>query len=170
MALGIGTWTVAILSLWAFKIAESPRDQNLATPDGEYHSFLNPGVEDQEWSQTELCMKYKNLESLSDEELYRINPNSHLGMRILNNFITPAPDNLSKLAKEAFPELETLFNKCRDLFQAGTICLVLAPSIEKEGPVLALSHTLRSTSRIIIECEREDILNAQGGGMKIVVK
>jgi hypothetical protein len=165
LALGVATWTVAILSLWAVKIVGSSGDRKLATPQGKYHAFRHPGAEDEEWSQPELCTKYNDLKSLPEEELYQIDPSSHLGMQIQEKFNAQKFEGLSTLAKEAFPDIEDLFMKCRVLFQDGIVRLILAPFGQEERSLLALSHTIRGNARVIVGCERGSTLNVQVGGI-----
>jgi hypothetical protein len=178
-ALGIATWTAAILSLYYARIKSKPATvvrspgadgtAHNSTPDGVYHAFSNPG-KDPLLSQDEMRILYQNLQALREEERYEVDPQTHPGLEIksvLFHALGDFRDNrgpLSKFALEAFPGATELLESAVFAFESGAVVVVCVPvsaMSDSFADVKAISCAWNGFLRIIIGCEMMNVQEQQ---------
>jgi hypothetical protein len=142
-ALGVATWTCAILSLYYARIKSKPISKvarisgsddpsNKGSPDAIYHAFSNPG-KDPLLSQDEMRILYQNLRALREAERYEVDPQTHPGLEIKSVLLHALGDfrenrgPLSKFALEAFPEAAELFEYAVFAFERGAVVIDCVP-------------------------------------------
>jgi hypothetical protein len=83
VALAIGTWSAAFLSLWSSKLFVPNFKQDSSIT--ETPVFYSHGALDfhQEQSQADLSHKYDSINALSSEFRYRLDPKTHPGVEVL---------------------------------------------------------------------------------------
>lgn len=173
VALGVATWTAAILTLYyariktkseyrtSKKVSKSKQSYNRLEGDGVYHAFTNPG-KDPLLSQDELRIVFHNLQALREEERYQIDPQTHPGLEIksillhaIGNCREPR-SSLSKFSLEAFPEAAELLEMTVFAFENGSVivdCIPMAVMTEGFSDVKAVTFATGGELRIIIGCE-----------------
>jgi hypothetical protein len=124
IALGVATWTVAILSLWAGKIVGTPDDKPLSVVEGSFHAYNGSGP-DQKWSQPELQALQDKLSNLPHGERLVVDPNSDFGIQVKLILETCRHADLPDLASRAFPEAQKLLELTRKVFEERTITVKL---------------------------------------------
>lgn len=163
IALGIATWTAAILSLWAVKIVSKTRNRPIPTLEARYHTVSSPGV-DQEWSQHELHIQYDSLLSLPDKLRSPVDPESYLGQQIKLVLKSCTSNKLSSLAKQAFPSTDSLIDRSSKLFEDGIVLIELisvAHLRKDDGSMRAISCESGSIIRVLVGCEARGVSRQQ---------
>ncbi|KUJ20420.1 glycosyltransferase family 4 protein [Mollisia scopiformis] len=180
-ALGVATWTAAILTLYyariktksVYKTSKKPliskQSSNKTAKDGNYHAFTNPG-KDPLLSQDELRIVFNNLQALREEERYQIDPQTHPGLEIksvllhaLGNCCDPR-GALSKFSLEAFPDAGELLERAVFGFEHGSVvvdCIPMAAMSEAFGDVKAIARDKQGILRIVIGCEMMSVHEQQ---------
>lgn len=181
VALGVATWTAALLTLYYARIKtkseyktgkkSSSAKQSCDNSDGDgiYHAFTNPG-KDPLLSQDELRILFNNLQALREEERYQVDPQTHPGLEIksvllhaLGNCREPR-GSLSKFSLEAFPEAAELLEMTVFAFENGSVivdCIPMAAMIDAFGDVKAIAYANQGELKIIIGCEMMSVYEQQ---------
>jgi hypothetical protein len=180
VALGVATWTAAILSLYYARIKSKPINRigqplrsgdlsNATSPEGVYHAFSNPG-KDPLLSQDEMRILYQNLRALREEERYEVDPQTHPGLEIKSVLLHALGDfrgnrgPLSKFALEAFPEAAELLESAVFAFEHGSVvidCVPVSAMSDSFADVKAISFACNGSLRIIIGCEMMNVQEQQ---------
>lgn len=132
---------------------------NRFRPDDTYHYFS--GLEnDSMFSQDELSMIYDNLNSLKEEEKYRMEPGTQPGLQIKSTILQAishyrGPCGISSCsAVEAFPDTFELLEQVLTAFENGTViidCISLeAISVPN---IKAISRFQDGCVHLIVGCE-----------------
>jgi hypothetical protein len=179
-ALGISTWTAAIMSLYYARIKTKAVDKpansqelndayNKLSPGGVYHSFTNPG-QDPLLSQDELRIIYDNVRALREEEKYLMEPQKQLGLQVkllLQNALRNSkhPEGpLSRFALEAFPGAAEILERSISAFENGAVlidCISMAKMTNGFAELKAVSCASDGQIRIVIGCETMDAMEQQ---------
>jgi len=179
-ALGVATWTAAILSLYyariktkaiakVIKMAGSNDLINKNSSDGHYHAFSNPG-KDPLLSQDEMRILYHNLKAMREEERYEVNPQTHPGLEIKSVLLHALGDYrnaqgpLAKFAAEAYPKAAELLEAAVFAFERGSVvidCIPMSAMTDSFADVKAISYEFDGVLRIIIGCEMMSVHEQQ---------
>ncbi|KAI1002392.1 hypothetical protein K3495_g5809 [Podosphaera aphanis] len=175
-ALGVATWTAAILSLWFARIRTKKPKFNLKIlgnnpeydriqGEGIYFAFTDPG-KDSYLSQDELRIIFHNLLEIREEERYRIDPEVYPGLevssillRALGEYRNPH-EEYSKFALEAFPNALELLASAVIALDSGEIIIDIVPikaMADHFGHLNAISCIKNEKLRIFIGCEAVNI-------------
>jgi hypothetical protein len=163
-ALGISTWTAAIMSLYYARIKTKAVDKpansqelndayNKLSPGGVYHSFTNPG-QDPLLSQDELRIIYDNVRALRVKLLLQ---------NALRNSKHPEGP-LSRFALEAFPGAAEILERSISAFENGAVlidCISMAKMTNGFAELKAVSCASDGQIRIVIGCETMDAMEQQ---------
>jgi hypothetical protein len=163
IALGVATWTVAILSLWAGKIVGTPIERPLQTLEGSFHAYSAPGP-DQAWSQPELQSLHDKLTGLEDGERFPIDPDSDFGQNVKTILRKWRYTKLPELAARAFPDAEKLLELSEKLFQEGLVTVELVSVdhlIKYDRAMRAVSSEINDRIRVFVGCETKGIYQNQ---------
>ncbi len=163
IALGIASWIVAILSLWAVKIVEKTRDRAIPALQSFYHAITAPGT-DQAWSPHELRMQCDFLLSLPKEMFLYVDPESYLGAQIKLILKASVYNKLSSLAKKSFPEADHLLDRASKAFEEGTVMIELVSMcyLRREDETMrAISWGDHGVVRVFVGCEAKGISEQQ---------
>ncbi|KAL8875097.1 MAG: hypothetical protein Q9198_006497, partial [Flavoplaca austrocitrina] len=98
IALGVTTWTAAILCLWEAKIGMPEKPLPRVETGDTFSAYVKPWS-DPGWSRAELKSVFDKLTSLSEDDCHHVNPSEHPGLEItslLSNI------RLSSASKAAF--------------------------------------------------------------------
>ncbi|KAH8593367.1 glycosyltransferase family 4 protein [Bisporella sp. PMI_857] len=171
ISLAVATWTAGVLSLYYARIklkstSEKRSGQGDADTgfgqDGNYHSISGP-KDDPMLSQDELRIFYDNLSALTEEERYRLDPETQPGQGvktvILHSIkkIVSARGRLSSLALEAFPDAIRIFQQALSAFEGGNVVIdCVSMAAMSSHNVQAISYTSNGNMRIIVGCENMD--------------
>lgn len=180
-ALGVATWTAALLTLYYARIRTksdyktskkssiSKQSYSKVDGNGAYHAFTDPG-KDPLLSQDELRIVFNNLQALREEERYQVDPQTHPGLEIksvllhaLGNCREPR-GSLSKFGLEAFPEAAELLEMAVFAFENGSVvvdCIPMAAMTDAFGDVKAISYANQGELKIIIGCEMMSVHEQQ---------
>jgi len=169
-ALGVATWTAALLSMYHARInlksatedrKTSPPDHTYTkfVPDDGYHS-LSGYEKDPLLSQDELQLLYNSLSEYDDEEKYRLDPKTNPGREVISvmlNAIENCRDAcglLSYFTLEAFPGALEILEQTLSAFENGTVVIDCIPMAKMNFPrIKALSHVSKGNVKIIMGCE-----------------
>jgi hypothetical protein len=156
IALGVATWTVAILSLWAVRIVSKTIDKPMPITQNLYHALFSPSV-DPEWSQHELRRQYDSLISLPEKLHSHVDPESHLGSQVRLVLASCSSDRLANLAKQAFPSADSIMGQTDALFKGSTIKIELVSIVymrEAGAAMRAISCQSGGVIRVLVGCEK----------------
>ncbi|KAF2666839.1 hypothetical protein BT63DRAFT_481309 [Microthyrium microscopicum] len=156
LALGVATWTAAILS---FKTAKIGVPKKLSLDDNHtsrsYHAYGGLGI-DQKWSQAELEAFYEGVTSGSNREQFLIESDRHPGSEIKALLHSCNEDTLSSVALDAFPNISELIRRIITAWDRGNIVIELITMrdvIPAEADVRALSFFSAGRLHILVEPE-----------------
>ncbi|KAL3424691.1 hypothetical protein PVAG01_03972 [Phlyctema vagabunda] len=155
IALGVATWTVAVLSLWAAKILGPPeRLSTSRSTDKTYRAYSSLGP-DQAWSQPELQGLLEQLTELPENQLLLIDPGSEFGHEVQQVLTEYSHAKLSELAERAFPEAAVLVrsSKAHFLERMITIEVVALRQFSKYNAMRAVSSINDAKIRVIFGCD-----------------
>jgi hypothetical protein len=159
IALGVATWTVALLSLWAGKIIGSPDDKPFSAIEGSFKAYSGSG-QDQKWSQPELKALHDKLSKLPHGERLVVDPNSPFGDQVKLILETCRYSNLPDLASRAFPEAQKLLELAGKVFHERTITvkLVSVDYFSKyDRAMRAVSYVVKNHVQLFVGCETKYI-------------
>jgi hypothetical protein len=161
-ALGIATWSVAILSLWAVTIVQRTPDFPLRQTQNGYHALYNPGA-NPELSQEELQSIFSYVVALPENSRSQLFPDTYQGQQIVSMLQVNLEGLVPELAKRAFPEYQMLLDGTATAFADGKIVVHLVPprSINPDRQTTrAISHT-GDIVRILIACDADSLTSEQ---------
>jgi hypothetical protein len=159
IALGVATWTAAILSLWAAKMVGSPVERTLGALEGSFRAYSAPGP-DQAWSQPELQSLHDKLTGLSDGERFPVHPESDFGQQVKHILRQWRYTKLPELADRAFPDAEKLLELTEKLFLEGSVNVELVSVdhlIRHDRAMRAVSSEYNGSIRLLVGCETKYI-------------
>ena len=159
IALGVATWTVAILSLWAGKLVGNPDNKPLSSIKGEFRGYSGYGP-DQSWSQPELQSLHEKLTQLPQGERLVVDPKSEFGGQVNLILDTCRYSDLPEMASRAFPEAQKLLELASKLFeeQTVTVKLVSVDHFTKYDKAMrAVSHIVQDKVQLFVGCETKYI-------------
>ncbi|EDO01996.1 hypothetical protein SS1G_04472 [Sclerotinia sclerotiorum 1980 UF-70] len=181
VALAAATWTAAFLSLYYAGIRIKPVDTmdsegrvwNKISQDRSFHEFTSPG-RDLLLSQDELRITFENLNALSDDEKYEVEPMAHPGLEIksiLHHAIEifeeikgSSVDSIPKFALSAFPEAIMLLTEAIAAFDSGKVvieCVSMSMFSDEFKDLKAISCDSNDSIRVIVGCEAMDAMEQQ---------
>ncbi|KAL5344247.1 hypothetical protein ACLOAV_010817 [Pseudogymnoascus australis] len=155
IALAVGTWTLAMLSLWAVRIDNKTPNEPIKAPRHGYHGFYSAG-QDPAWSQSELQLKYNLIRSLPDDQHPRLDPESHQGQQVNLIFAAASLEQLSDTAEKAFPLAKNLFESSLRAFNHGKIVIEVfsIEHLDAQGQsTRAISFVADDHVRILVACD-----------------
>jgi hypothetical protein len=157
IALGVATWTVAILSLWASKIIRPPDD--LPRPQRqagiEFKAYSLSGA-DQAWSQSELRSLFTQLCDLPEKERLPVDPEYEFGSQVKLTLGQWRHIKLSVLSERAFPDAEELLSLTMKLFRERLLSVELISDsyFSRYGQSLrAVSSSNEVSLRLQVACD-----------------
>jgi hypothetical protein len=159
VALGVATWTTAILSLWAAKIVGNPVERPLGRLEGSFHAYSAPGP-DQNWSQPELQSLHDKLTGLANGERFRVDPESDFGRQVKLILRQWRYTELPELATQAFPDTEKLLGLTEKLFQEESITVELVSVdhlMKHDRTMRAVSSEINQNVRLFVGCETKSV-------------
>jgi hypothetical protein len=161
IALGVATWTVAILSLWASKIIRSPEDlpRPQQQPGTQYRAYSTTS-NDQAWSQTEMQSLSMQLSDLPDTERLLVDPEYEFGSQVKLTLGQWRHITLSHLSARAFPDAEELLNLTLKLFRERflNVELISESYFSRYGESLrAVSSSNDVSLRLQVACDSKRI-------------
>ena len=165
IALGVGTWSVAILSIWAVNIIGKTPDVLVKPAEHGYHAIYDIGL-DPAWSQDELRFNFASLRACPSEQRLLLSPDSREGHQIQAIFTETFRAALSKPAIAAFPKFQTLLEASSKSFQHGKVTVELVAMTQVEAAVhstRAISHSTTSGILILVACNAKSFAT-QGQG------
>ncbi|KAL2002885.1 hypothetical protein VTN02DRAFT_5671 [Thermoascus thermophilus] len=146
IALGISTWTAAILSMWTAKIGMPRKVESPMELGKTFHAYTAPWS-DPEWSQQELHTFYENLSSIPQDSRLMLDPQVHPGIEIKSILLSR---NEEPRLIEAFPDSQNLIKWAIAAWEKGDVTLEVVPQ-GKLGPgVRALSCATEGQLKITI--------------------
>jgi hypothetical protein len=154
IALGIATWTAALLSFKTAKIG-IPKKASLTDEKSHrtFHAYGGLGI-DQKWSQTELEAFYDGVTSEPHRGKFVVSPADHPGTEIKALLLSCSEENLSSLALESFPAVSELVRKIIASWDRGLINIELISMrsvIPAEADVRAISYYTGGKLHILVE-------------------
>ncbi|KFZ18278.1 hypothetical protein V502_04173 [Pseudogymnoascus sp. VKM F-4520 (FW-2644)] len=155
IALAVGTWTLAMLSLWAVRIDNKTPNESIKVLCHGYHGFYSAG-QDPAWSQSELQLKYNLIRSLPDDQHPRLDPESYQGQQVNLIFAAASLEQLSDTAKKAFPLAKNLFESSLRAFNDGKIVVEVfsIEHLDAQGQsTRAISFVADDHVRILVACD-----------------
>jgi hypothetical protein len=178
IALAASTWIAGILALYFARIktkflhnesnsSDQSHGHQKAATDSTYHAISVPG-KDPLLSQDELQVLFKNLNGI--QEKYRINPESHPGLKI-KSVLEYAIENckstqgpVAKFAVEAFPKVVNVLEQTLSGFLHRTAvidCIAMAAMTDTFPGVLAICYERNGQLQIIMGAEMIDSIEQQ---------
>jgi hypothetical protein len=153
IALAVGTWTAALLSVWTSNI-RMPRfkDDIEAKKMPVFHSSGALGTHSQ-LSQSTLSEIFDSLCTLPTESSYRLNPLEHPGVEVMEILMSQGSRSNSELARAAFRSAEQLIHKTAELWKTDEAIIDLVPSrhlIQQEQKMRTLSRTAGDKLHVFI--------------------
>lgn len=146
IALGISTWTAAILSMWTAKIGMPKKVESPVELGKTFHAYTAPWS-DPEWSQQELQTFYEGLESIPQDSRLTLDPQVHPGIEVKSILLSHKEE---PMIMEAFPDSQNLVNWAIAAWEKGDVTLELVPE-GKLGPgIRALSCATEGHLKIAI--------------------
>lgn len=155
IALGVGTWTVAILSLWAVQIVGKTLDEPVTLAEKAYHAFYDPGP-DPAWSQDEIRLNYDLIRSLPNDKHPLLDPESYQGQQMRLILSSASVEELPDIAKHAFPSAARLLESSLRAFNDGKVVveLVSMKHLNAEGhSTRAISYITDDFVRVLVACD-----------------
>lgn len=155
IALAVGTWTLAMLSLWAVRIDNKTPNEPIKALRHGYHGFYSAG-QDPAWSQSELQLKYNLIRSLPDDQHPRLDPESYQGQQVNLIFAAASLEQLSDTAKKAFPLAKNLFESSLRAFNDGKVVVEVfsIEHLDAQGQYTrAISFVADDHVRILVACD-----------------
>jgi hypothetical protein len=159
IALGVATWTVAILSLWAGKIIGTPDEKRLSSIKGEFRGYSGCGP-DQGWSQPELQSLHDKLSKLPRGERLVVDPKSDFGKQVSLILERCRYSKLPELASRAFPEAQKLLELANKVFDNHTVTIKLVSVdhfTKHDKAMRAVSHVVKDKVQLFVGCETKYI-------------
>jgi hypothetical protein len=163
IALGVATWTVAILSLWAGKIVGTPFEIPLCHIEGSFHAYSAPGP-NQAWSQPELQSLHDKLIGLANGERFPVDPESDFGQKVKLILREWRYTELPEIVAQAFPEAEKLLELTEKLFQERSIIVELVSNdhlMKYDRTMRAVSSEINQKIRLFVGCETKSVSRDQ---------
>lgn len=158
IALGVATWTAAILSFRTAKITlpkKAPLEDN--TSNRTFHAYGGLGI-DQKWSQPELEAFYDGINGQAGRDNFVISPNDHPGSEIKKLLLSCTEENLSPVAFDAYPMAAELTKKIVASWNRGLITIELVSFrsvIPAEADLRAISYYTGGQLHILVESSSE---------------
>lgn len=163
IALGVGTWSVAILSIWAVNIVGKTPDVLVKATEHGYHAIYDTGL-DPAWSQDELRFNFASLLECPAEQRRLLSPDSLEGQQIQAIFTETFRAALSKPVIAAFPDFQMLLEASSKSFQHRKVTVELVAMKQVEAAVHSTRAISRSTTSgilILVACNAK-FLDTQG--------
>ncbi|KAF2758815.1 hypothetical protein EJ05DRAFT_365757 [Pseudovirgaria hyperparasitica] len=162
IALGICTWTAAILSIHTAKIG-LPRSlkPKLSQKQRKFHHYGGVGV-NHEWSQSELEAFYDAIKNSETAETFSIHSSGYPGTEIKSILLSCDQNALSRIALDAFPTAPYLAHRIVSAWEAGTISIELVSMrsvVKAEADIRAISCFSEGTLELLIASDSDDINN-----------
>lgn len=128
IALGLGTWTVCLLSLRTAKIGwprfKKQKSQKPPLPVSYSCSSLGPNAEPTQAIMAEI---YESVCALPDEMRYRLDPLQHPGTEVIQHLSRNDDTGISSVLRAAFPTGKTITQRATDSWRDGeTVVELLA--------------------------------------------
>jgi glycosyltransferase involved in cell wall biosynthesis len=143
IALGISTWSVAILSLWTAKIGMPKKVQSPVELGRTFHAYVAPWA-DPEWSQQELQTFYEDIVSKPHSPRLLLSTQSQLGLQVKSILLSRKAE---LRISEAFPKLDSVIEWAMAAWERNKISINLVYRDDLGAGIRALS------------CTRDDHLN-----------
>jgi hypothetical protein len=150
IALGVATWTAAILSLWTAKIGMPERLENPVEMGKVFHPYTAPW-QDQEWSQQELQSSYDVLTSLPKDQRFKLDPRNHPGVEVKAILAAFKEDSRSI---QAFPDASHLVNWSMEAWGNGNVTVEMVPLNKMISGIRGISCASDGRLRILIGAGR----------------
>ncbi|ETN38635.1 uncharacterized protein HMPREF1541_06672 [Cyphellophora europaea CBS 101466] len=153
IALGVTTWTAAVLCLWSAQIGMPEKPAAKIDEESTYFAYVKPW-DDPHWSQSELLSMYEKLRRMPTGELYHVRPFQYPGNEVtaLLRGAVPVADFLAS----AFPDAEDIVDVAVKTFESGQIEIELLALDKMEGEVQAISARHNEKTRLIIGVRKAD--------------
>lgn len=158
IALGVATWTAALLSFKTAKIG-LPKKAPLTDVKSHrtFHAYGGLGI-DQKWSQSELEAFYDGITKQPNRDKFVVNPGNHPGTEIKSLLLSCNEDNLSSVAIEAYPKISELVKNIIAGWDRGLITIELISMrsvIPAEADLRAISYFTGGRLHILVEPDAE---------------
>jgi hypothetical protein len=144
IALASGTWSAGLLSFFTSDIGTpnfGNKKSKLPNPPQYYaHGALGPRAG---LSQATLAEIFNSICALPTELRYRLDPNTHPGIEVMDNLVSQYKLRNSKLVRNAFRSADRLIHKTSDLWSTGATVIDLVPTrhlIRQEQKMRAISR------------------------------
>lgn len=145
IALACATWMSAILSIRTAKVGwpsfKKPKAVTKSTVGRFYYSALGP---DTGFSQRTLRETYEALCALEAEYRFKIDPNTHPGVEVMQILRAQSTAQHPESVQNAFPSAISLVAEATSLWQSGNITIDLVPARH----FLQQEQKLRAVSRV----------------------
>lgn len=156
IALGVSTWTAAILTLWSSKIFtpkfrdESDEELGKTTPIYHHTSGLKS---DAYLTQADLAEIYEEVSILPADQRHKLHPLTYPGVEVLEIF--SSGDNVGKtqVVHAAFSEAHMFVRQISELWKSGDITVELVPErsvFQREQKMRSICQTVHNQLNIFI--------------------
>lgn len=146
IALGVTTWTAAILCLWEAKIGMPEKPLPCVETGDAFSAYLKPWS-DPGWSKAELKTVFDKLRALPEDDCHRVKPLEHPGSEIMSLL---SEVRLSSAAKAAFPDYVNIVDVAVRALQSGRIEIILTALENMENGIHAISCRSVNKTQMII--------------------
>lgn len=147
IALGVGTWTAAILSLITSRVGRPKFDdasKNVIVKDTSVFFSSGGASSDTPLSQSTLSKIYRSTIALPQEECFRLDPSSPAGNKVMEILTSPRTSYQSKPLQHAFTAAQDMLQKSRDQWKDGKIIVDLVSARQ----IFQNQYQLRSVSNL----------------------
>jgi glycosyltransferase involved in cell wall biosynthesis len=147
IALGVTTWTAAILCLWSAQIGMPEKPIPSIGTDTTYFAYVKPW-DDPHWSQPELLAMHEKLSQLPSDELYSVKAHQYPGNEVVALLRNASPINDYLAA--AFPDCEEILDVAIKAFETGQIEVSLLALNKMEGEIQAITARKPEKTSMIV--------------------
>ncbi|CAG8959327.1 hypothetical protein HYFRA_00013097 [Hymenoscyphus fraxineus] len=126
IALGIATWIAAILSFFHVHLGKpNSKNTGLHKPKAIHSSTaIAPHMQQ---SQASLSEMVDSFSALSDELRFKLDPETHPGIEVMEILISRSKHSQPKIVTDAFPNADQLVHRTVELWKSGEIVIELVP-------------------------------------------
>jgi hypothetical protein len=154
LALGVATWTVAILSLHSAGIMRKKPKFQLDNIRGQYHLF-GENVDDEQFSQEELKRIFDNANDLNQDHRQQIDPESQAWREIKSSFEPNASyaGQHEHLANTAFPDFKEMAKLAIYAVEHDVVTIERVPKavLSKDGVAFyGIAHTFEDKIHLFV--------------------
>ena len=152
IALAVGAWTAALLSIWTSDIGVPKFKENsvIPAPECRFHYAIGPHSQ---LPQTALSETFDSICSFPDEFRYKLDPLTHPGVEVMDILMSQSDASRSKLVRDAFRNRKAMVHRTAELWKKGETVVELVSTRhlnQQDQMVRAISRTTGTQLHIFV--------------------